>query len=106
MISPKDKRAAVRAWLKGSATLRELADKYGVHHSSIEKWVYNYRVFGMAGLRRPVRSRRYTEEEKQQAVKCYLTEQRSLYSVCRQYKIRTLSTLQSWVAQYEESVEK
>ena len=98
----EEKLAAVEAHLKEQIPLREVAKRYGVHHSSIERWLHNYRVFGKDGLRRPVYRKQYTEAEKKKAVECYFTGQHTLYSVCRIYKIRSISTLQVWIAKYEK----
>lgn len=103
MLTFKDKLAAVEAHLDEQVPLRELAKKYGVHHSSIEKWIHNYQIFGDDGLKRAVYSKRYTEEEKLRAVKSYQSDQHTLYSVCRLYKIRSISTLQSWILKYQKS---
>ena len=98
MATTEEKMEAVQTYLFERVSLRELADKYKVHHSSIEKWVNNFQVFGEEGLRRPVRSTRYEQKDKEDAVRCYIEERQTLYSICRQYKIRSISTFQNWIA--------
>jgi len=101
LVAYEKKLAAVETHLAGLATLRELAGLHGVHHSTIEKWIHNYRTFGREGLRRSKTRTRYTEPDKIAAVKCYYEEQQTLYGVCRKYKIHSISTLQNWIIKYE-----
>jgi len=100
-ISPEQKLEAVKAYLKGDSTLRKLAAEYGVHHSSIEKWVFRYRTFGMQGLEKVSQNQKYSEDLKRKAVLMYLSEELPLRAVCEKYQISTTSLLQGWVKKYK-----
>ena len=102
MKSPEEKIAAVKSYTEGKATMRELAEKYQVHHSSIEKWLHLYQTFGEKGLCHPEHNKRYSEEMKEAAVRSYLSGGHPMYEVCDEYKIRSVSLLQNWIAKYEK----
>lgn len=96
-ISLQDKKNAITSYRNGNHTLRELGAIYDVHHSSIEKWIVLYESFGDDGLQRAERNRKYPRELKEEAVRTYLAGGRTMYQVCRQYGIRSISLLQSWI---------
>jgi len=102
-ISSEERLKAVEAFLAKENTLRQLGEKYGVHHSSIEKWVNAYQIFGNDGLRRASNNNKYSEELKKEAVKAYLTTDCTLKEVCNRYKIRRMSVLQSWLLKYNDA---
>ena len=101
-ISQEQKLEAVKMYLKGDSTLRKLAAKYGVHHSSIEKWVLRYRTFGTQGLKTISRNQKYSEDLKRKAVLMYLSEAVPLSVVCEKYRISSTSLLQGWVKKYQD----
>jgi len=102
MLTQEKKLEAINIYMKGGRSLRSVAKQYGVHHSTIEKWLHNYQLFGAEGLKRPEQNRQYTEEEKQEAVVCFFAEAETLYNVCKKYKIRSISLLQNWIQKYEQ----
>jgi len=99
-ITQEDRLKAVEAFLANRYTLRQLGKQYGVHHSSVEKWVNAYLIFGKDGLRRAPKNNKYLEELKEEAVLLYLTTDHTLKEVCNQYKIRRISVLQKWISNY------
>jgi len=99
-ISPEDRMNAVRGFLDKQYSLRQLGEQYGVHHSSVEKWVNAYLMFGEEGLCRRPNNNRYSEELKKEAVDLYLTTNHTLKEVCNKYKIRRISVLQNWISVY------
>ena len=101
-ISTKDRLEAVEAFLDKQYSLRQLGKKYGVHHSSVEKWVNAYLIFGEDGLRRRTKNNRYSEDLKKEAVELYLNTDHTLKEVCNKYKIRRMSVLQKWIPKYRE----
>ena len=104
-ISTEDRMKAVEAFLDERYSLRELGKKYGVHHSSVEKWVNAYLMFGEDGLCRRSTNKKYSEDLKKEAVELYLTTDHTLKEVCNKYKIRRISVLQKWILKYREDNE-
>jgi len=100
-VEPERKIKAVKDYLAGRATLRSLGLRYGVHHSSIEKWITIYQSFGEPGLYGTDYNRKYPLALKQQAVQAYLNSEKTMHIICRQYKLRSLSQLQNWIQKYE-----
>lgn len=98
-ISVQEKKNAVESYREGGYSLRELGAKHNVHHSSIEKWIILYDTFGEAGLARSPHNNKHSEEIKKEAANVYLEGGHTLYEVCRQYKLRSISLLQRWIAQ-------
>lgn len=101
-VTPQEKLEAVEAYQKHQATLRSLGKQYGVHHSSVEKWLALYENFGAEGLYGTTHNHRYPMELKQKAVKTCLEQGRTLYETCREFKLRSPSQLQNWISQYEQ----
>lgn len=101
-VEPEKKIRAVKDYLAGRTTLRALGQRYGVHHSSVEKWVIIYQSFGEAGLVDAGYNMKYSLETKQKAVESYLNCEMTMNNICRVYKIRSLSQLQSWIEKYKK----
>lgn len=106
VISVKDKKNAIESYRNGHYSLRELGAKYHVHHSSIEKWIILYESFGDTGLKRSAQNKKYSNELKAEAVQAYLEGEKTLYDVCRKYKLRSISVLQKWIQAYLKSIEE
>lgn len=47
----KRRKDAIRVWLSGRFTEKEVAQRFGVHKRTIEKWVHNFHQSGMHGLK-------------------------------------------------------
>jgi len=100
-VPAKAKIKAVKEYLGGKASLRNLGDRHGVHHSSVEKWVTIYQSFGEKGLYDSSHNMKYPLELKKAAVYDYQNGNLSLLKVCQKYKIKTISQLQNWIKKHE-----
>lgn len=94
--TPEQKLEAVRDVLEKKHSLRQVAERYGLHHSSVEKWVTLYRTFGEDAFYQ-TQNNHYSKELKQKVVEKYLTRDASLQELCREYKLRSISQVQQWV---------
>lgn len=101
--TPDQKLQAVREVLAKKHTLRQVAKQYGLHHSSVEKWVTLYRTFGEDAFDRE-QNTYYSNELKQKAVETYLTTNASLQGICREYKLRSITQVQQWVKAAEKQI--
>jgi len=101
-ISAAQKEAAVKDYLAGKYTLRQIAAQYNIHHSNISKWLLLYQNWGAEGLQRPKRNTKYPDELKEEVVRAYKTKNYSLYDLCRKYKIRNFSVIQTWILKAEK----
>jgi len=95
-VTPNQKLRAVKEVLEKKSTLRQVAHRYDLHHSSVEKWVTLYQTFGADGFYR-MEYTHYSAELKQKAVKKYLTTDASQQDICREFKLRSISQIQKWV---------
>lgn len=102
-VIPEEKVKAAEEILAGKNSLRKVAKRYHVHHSSVEKWVTVYKAFGAEGFFTAGNNIHYSEALKKEAVTKYLSTERSLHDICSEYKIRSLSQLQDWIVKFKES---
>ena len=68
-ISVKTKIQAVEQYYAGAGSLNQIAERFGVHRSTLQKWLLNYDLFGEEGLRHRAGNHHYPAIVKQQAVK-------------------------------------
>ena len=55
MGQEKKRKEVVEEYLKGGVTLRELAQRHGINHRTINRWVKAYKSGGDAVMRRRMR---------------------------------------------------
>ena len=70
-VSPELKIAAVKEYLSGKASQRNIANKYGIDNSSFGMWIRNYQALGEDAFFNP-HNKYYSAELKEAAVKDYL----------------------------------
>lgn len=51
LISVETKIHAVEQCYAGAGSFKRIAERFGVHRSTLQKWLLNYELFGEAGLR-------------------------------------------------------
>ena len=100
VISAETKIHAVGQCYAGAGSLNQIAERFGVHRSTLQKWLLNYDLFGEEGLRHRAGNHHYPAIVKQQAVESYLSGQMSIEAVCKKYQLRSRSQLEQWVMLY------
>jgi transposase-like protein len=100
VISAETKIQAVEQCYAGAGSLNQIAERFGVHRSTLQKWLLNYDLFGEEGLRHRAGNHHYPAIVKQQAVELYLSGQMSIEAVCKKYQLRSRSQLEQWVMLY------
>lgn len=96
-VAPEKKMEAVEKYLGGEGSLRTIAKEYGVHHSSLEKWIILYHNFGEEGFAPSFQNMKYPKIVREKAVNEYLEGNMSMHKICRKYKLRSISLLQFWI---------
>ena len=96
-VSFEQKLSAVKDYLEGRKTQRQLAKEYNVDHSSVRRWISNYQAMGESGLITSSKNTSYSQELKYTAVKEYLSGNASKLDICKKYKIRSTKQLSDWV---------
>ena len=98
-ISPVEKIQWVEKIIQNKESIRSVASKTGVHHSSIDNWVRNYKSIGREAFFRKGWTKR-SSAEKEAAVVDYLAGKGSLRDICAKYKITDTYQLRRWIKQY------
>lgn len=100
-VSAEEKIYAVKLYLEGKKSQRQIADIYGVKQSSFQQWLRNYESIGANAFIQK-EYRKYSKELKEQAVLDYLTGQGSQDDICKKYGILSKSKLQKWIKVYND----
>lgn len=98
-ISPEEKIEWVEKIIQNKESVYSVASKIGVHPSSIDTWVRNYKSIGTEVFFRKGWTKR-SSAEKKAAVEDYLAGKGSLRDVCAKYKITDTYQLRTWIKQY------
>ena len=98
-ISPEEKIEWVEKIIQYKESVYSVASKIGVHPSSIDTWVRNYKSIGTEAFFRKGWTKR-SSAEKKAAVEDYLAGKGSLRDVCAKYKITDTYQLRTWIKQY------
>lgn len=101
--SPKsvsEKQEIVQLYQNHEKSLGQLRSEYGVSDSTLRRWVYQYKIYGLEGLQESHTWTRYTKELKEQAVQDYLDGRGSQLAICQRYGISSVSVLIKWIKRY------
>ncbi|MCW6095580.1 helix-turn-helix domain-containing protein [Clostridium sporogenes] len=78
----------------------QVAREIKVNRQSVLNWIARYDSLGVDGLKTITRNYSYSSELKQSAVLDYLNGKGSQLDICKKYKIRSCTQLQSWIMKY------
>lgn len=90
----EDKLWAVKEYEKGSLSYRDISNKLGTHHKSIQKWVNLYAEYGEDSLRKSYTN--YTAAFKMEVLKYMDDNWASLNDTAVKFKIPDPSTISAW----------
>ena len=99
-ISTEEKISAVESYLRGELSQRQAAQKAGVKIAPFQRWLRIYRVEGPEGLLPHTTGRKYSSNQKLEAVKTYLSGEGSIGEVCAKRGIRSDAQFGDWVNVY------
>lgn len=91
----------IKLYLSG-ASFTGLSRDFKIAKNQIQKWVEHYQLRGAVSLL-PQYGRIYKKDFKLQVVKAFQGGDLSLRQCCLKYKIPSLSTLITWIRQYNQS---
>lgn len=100
-ISAEEKITAVKCYLNGESSQRQLARRYGVSVSSVQQWIRNYVSMGESAFLSH-KNKKYPKEFKLQAVQDYLSGKGTQNEICKKYGIRSKGKLQLWIKLYND----
>ena len=95
-----EKLAILEELQAGEGTQGEIARKYNINISTLVKWRHRYELYGIEGLEKRNRNRKYSPELKLQAVQDYLSGKYSQYELIDRYKIASRTQLHTWINKY------
>lgn len=98
-ISAEEKIRLIKEYISGKGSYSGIARKSGVDDETVRTWVRRYEAEGIEAFLWE-KNRKYTAEEKKQAVKAYLRGEGSQQEICKRYKIRDKKTLRGWIKVY------
>ena len=90
----------VKACLSGEIGVCEAGRRMGVDEATIRWWLSRYQAEGAVAFIPSERNRRYSAEEKRQAVEEYLAGEGNLREICEKYNIRSNCQLRNWIKVY------
>jgi transposase len=99
---PEVKLQAVKAYIGGEGSLKEISKRFGLRDSSVlRRWLAQYENEGETAFVAERKKANYTPELKIQAVTAYRSGEGSQQKICRRFGVRGVSQLRVWLAQYE-----
>lgn len=94
------KLQVVRGYLAGRWSIRQAAERHGIHESSVRAWVARYNRDGPAGFDK--RYRTYDAAFKLEVLKAVREKPLSYQQAALQFGIRDLAAVGQWVRLYDE----
>lgn len=96
----EEKYEILKEYEDGVGSMLEIASIHKINRSTLENWRYNFKKYGIDGLREMRTWKRYSKELKEQAVKDYLSGKYSQREVAKKYEISNKNVLLKWVNKY------
>lgn len=97
--SKEEKLDAVQEYLDGKSSIKSIANRLGIHHTSFMLWVNKYKSMGTDAFSTK-QNKHFSKLEKEQAVLAYLAGEGSLMDICNKFKIHSTSQLRRWIKKY------
>ena len=98
--SYEDKIEAIKRIKNGEAGINGTARKLGIHPETLRSWIMKYESQGIESLKKSNKNKRYTKEQKTNAVEEYLAGKGSLLEICKKHKITATRQLRAWIMWY------
>ncbi|GAA0373828.1 transposase [Bacillus horti] len=99
-ISSSEKIKAIEKYLRGEASLKQLARLLEVWPTAVKQWLQTYQSLGPDGLLSTSKNMVYSKELKTMAVKDYLDGKGSHMELCKKYGIKSNTQLRNWILKY------
>lgn len=85
---------------EGKLSQVEICSKYGIHHSTLQEWRYNFEVYGSEGLVASNQQKEYPPELRDQAVRECLEGLDSIRNTAHKYGVSDHRVLRRWIKRY------
>lgn len=102
-ISNELKIKLVKKILEENESIRNITKEYGISKSALTTWKKKYIELGEKSISTSEKNRHYSKEIREKAVLEYLNGQSSLFEVCKNYNISSVSVLNYWIRDYRKN---
>ena len=92
----------VSEYLEGKIGLNSLGEKHDINPSQVKRWVNNYKIFGIEGLKRSRKKNSYSVELKLEVLALYEASEMSYREVANEFGITNPSMIANWRKRYQE----
>ena len=99
--STMDKLKLLKGYQDSEASLKVYADTHAVYDQTLKRWIKQFLLYDLAGIRQRKSNHRYSFKTKINAVKDYQAGL-SRAQVLEKYDIRSFSQLNQWTIQYNK----
>ena len=89
-----------KEYLAGAASSRDLADKYGICHKTVQLWAKRYTKNGIAAFSKQDKDSSYSAAFKRTCVEYYLQGKGSLGETVAEFNLSSTSVLSGWISRY------
>ena len=96
----EEKIRIAKECVNGNISIYSAAMQLGIDSRTVCDWVRLYETEGVSAFLPRKGNRCYQPEQKEAAVRDYLTGQGSLRQICKKYKIRSTYQLRTWIKVY------
>lgn len=101
----EEKYTIVIEYLETPISEKKISKAYDISPTSLKKWCYKYKKYGIEGLKESKTFKKYSKELKKLAVRDYLLGKYSKAEIARKYEISDSSVLRNWIKQYNSHKE-
>ena len=98
-FSAEEKIVAVQRYLRGDESKKKISESLGIHWSTFNGWLMQSESMGTEAFHH-TKNKKYSLEEKIDAVEYYLTGNASLMDTCKKFQIKSTSILLNWIMWY------
>lgn len=92
----------IKEYKNGTCGSMALSRKYGINHSYIRTWIYQYDSYGLDGLTSGMSRKSYSKEEKLKIIQYRLTHQLSYKETAGVFGMTNPSLIAQWQMKYNE----
>ena len=98
-ITAEERISAVKRYTQGGESLQTIANSIGIGRATLRDWIANFESMGAEAFLH-TKNKKYSLEEKTEAVEYYLTGNVSIMDTCKKFQIKSGSILRNWIMWY------
>ena len=92
----------IKEYKEGNIGFGLLSNKYEIHHSLIQMWIYQFDTFGIDGLISGMTRKKYSTDEKLRIIQYRITNKLSYKETARIFGITNHSIIAQWQMKYKQ----